>query len=80
MVCRLKKYLYGLKQAPRSWYVKIDSFFYEKGFMRSKNDPNLYIKEDEDGNVALISVFVDDLIITGSALKLIEEIWNEGSW
>eukprot|EP00253_Pinus_taeda_P025555 PITA_25555 len=31
LVCRLKKALYGLKQAPRSWYVKIDSFFYEKG-------------------------------------------------
>ena len=44
LICRLKKALYGLKQAPRSWYVKIDFFFYEKGFMRGKNDPNLYIK------------------------------------
>eukprot|EP00253_Pinus_taeda_P019494 PITA_19494 len=77
LVCRLKKDLYGLKQAPRSWHVKIDSFFYEKGFMRSKNDPNLYIKKDEDKNVALISVYVDDLIITGNACKLIEEIKNQ---
>ena len=77
LVCRLKKALYGLKQAPRSWYVKIDSFFYEKDFMRSKNDPNLYIKKDEDKNVALISVYVDDLIITGNACKLIEEIKNQ---
>eukprot|EP00253_Pinus_taeda_P006029 PITA_06029 len=77
LVCRLKKALYGLKQAPRSWYVKIDSFFYEKGFMRSKNDPNLYIKEDEGKNVALISVYVDDLIIIGNACKLIEEIKNQ---
>eukprot|EP00253_Pinus_taeda_P002861 PITA_02861 len=77
LVCKLKKDLYGLKQAPRSWYVKIDSFFYEKGFMRNKNDPNLYIKEDEGKNVALISVYVDDLIITGNACKLIEEIKNQ---
>eukprot|EP00253_Pinus_taeda_P002026 PITA_02026 len=42
--------------------------------MRSKNDPNLYIKEDEGKNVALISVYVDDLIITRNACKLIEEI------
>eukprot|EP00253_Pinus_taeda_P022507 PITA_22507 len=77
LVCRLKKALYGLKQAPKSWYVKIDSFFYEKGFMRSKNDPNLYIKEDEGKNVALISVYVDDLIITGNACKLIEEVKNQ---
>lgn len=74
LVCRLKKDLYGLKQAPRYWYVKIDSFFYEKGFMRIKNDPNLYIKKDEDGNVALIYVYVDNLIITGNASKLIKVI------
>jgi len=42
--------------------------------MRSKNDPNLYVKEDEGGNVSLISVYVDDIIITGNACKLIEEI------
>jgi hypothetical protein len=46
-VCKLKKALYGLKQAPRSWYEKIDSFFLQKGFMRSKSDPNLYTKFDE---------------------------------
>eukprot|EP00253_Pinus_taeda_P035128 PITA_35128 len=74
LVFRLKKALYGLKQAPRSWYVKIDSFFYGKGFVRSKSDPKLYIKRDEDGNIALISFYVDDLIITDSALTLIEEI------
>ena len=48
--------------------------------MRSKNDPNLCIEEDEDKNVALISVYVDDLIIIGNACKLIEEIKNQLSW
>ena len=52
LVCRLRKALYGLKYAPRSWYVKIDSFIYHKGFVKSKSDPNTYIKKDEDGNVA----------------------------
>ena len=74
LVCRLRKALYGLKQAPRSWYVKIDTFFLQNGFVKSKNDPNLHFKKDEKGNVALISLYVDDLIITGSAHKLIEEI------
>ena len=54
--------------------MKIDSFFYDKGFVRSKDEPNLYIKRDKDGNIALISLYVDDLIITRSALRLIEEI------
>jgi hypothetical protein len=49
LVCKLKKALYGLKQAPRSWYVKIDSFFLQKGFMKSMSDPNLYIKSDQKG-------------------------------
>jgi hypothetical protein len=74
LVCRLKKDLYGLKHAPRSWYVNIDTFFSQKGFMKSKSDPNLYIKTDEKGHIALISLYVDDLIIIGSASKLIEEI------
>ena len=74
LVWMLKKALYGLKQAPRSWYVKIDSFIYEKGFVRRKSDPKLYIKKDEYGNITLISLYVDNLIITGSAFRLIDEI------
>lgn len=42
--------------------------------MKSKNNPNLYVKKDEEGNVALVSLHVDDLIITGSASHLIEDI------
>jgi hypothetical protein len=74
LVCKLKKALYGLKHAPRSWYEKIDSFFLQQGFMRSKSDPNLYTKFDEQGYIVLISLYVDDLIITGNAEKLIDEI------
>ena len=74
LVYRLRKALYGLKHALRSWYVKIDTFFHQNGFVKSKNDPNLHVKKDEEGNVALIYLYVDDLIITGSAYKLIEEI------
>jgi hypothetical protein len=42
--------------------------------MRNKSDPNLYTKFDEHGYVVLISLYVDDLIITGNAKKLINEI------
>jgi hypothetical protein len=43
----LRKALYGLKKAQRSWYIKIDSFFFHKGFVKSKSDPNLYAKKDK---------------------------------
>jgi hypothetical protein len=42
--------------------------------MKSMSDPNLYIKSDQEGNVSLISLYVDDLIITGNASQLIDEI------
>jgi hypothetical protein len=42
--------------------------------MRSKSDPNMYTKFDEQGYIVLISLYVDDLIITGNAEKLIDEI------
>ena len=42
--------------------------------MRRKSDPNLYTKFDEHGYIVLISLYVDDLIITGNAEKLIDEI------
>jgi hypothetical protein len=79
LVCKLNKSLYGLKQAPRSWYEKIDSFFLQQGFMRSKSDPNMYTKFDEKGYIVLISLYVDDLIITGNARKLIDEIKEQFS-
>ncbi len=74
LVCRLKKALYGLKQAPRSWYEKIDSFFLQASYNGSKNDPNLYTMKYEQGCVVLISLYVDDLIITCDAIYLIDEI------
>jgi hypothetical protein len=70
----LKKALYGLKQAPRSWYEKVDSFFLEYGFHRSLNDPNLYTKYNKQGEIILISLYVDDMIITGDADDLIRGI------
>ena len=47
-VCRFKKYLYSLKQAPRTWYSRIDSFLMSLGFTKSKVDPSLCDKVDDD--------------------------------
>lgn len=74
LVCRLKKALYGLKQALRAWYDKIDSFFLQHSYKRSKNDPNLYTVFDKEGRIVLISLYVNDLTITGNENELIKEI------
>jgi hypothetical protein len=62
-VCRLNKSLYGLKQAPRAWYSRIDSFLMSLGFTKSKEDPNLYYKVKDSGQVILL-LCVDDLFLT----------------
>jgi hypothetical protein len=73
-VCKLKKALYGLKHARRSWYEKIDSFFLQQGFMRSKSEPNMSTKFNEKGHVVLISLYVDYLNIIGNSKKMISGI------
>ncbi|GKD84513.1 retrovirus-related pol polyprotein from transposon TNT 1-94, partial [Tanacetum coccineum] len=45
-VYKLNKALYGLKQAPRAWYSKIDSFFKENGFIKSENEPTVFVKKE----------------------------------
>ncbi|CAL2225682.1 unnamed protein product [Prunus armeniaca] len=44
---KLKKALYGLKQAPRAWNSRIDKYFINAGFRRSKSEPTLYTKIQE---------------------------------
>ena len=70
-VCRLKKSLYGLKQAPRQWNAKLTSALLENGFIQSKSDYSLFIK-NESGNIVALLVYVDDIIVTGNNLGVIE--------
>ena len=68
-VCRLKRALYGLKQAPFAWYIQINSYFNELGFAKSEADPNLY-QIVVEGNLLIIVLYVDDLILTGDELLI----------
>lgn len=63
-VCKLRKALYGLKQAPRAWYGEIAEFLTRSGYSVAHADSSLFIKEKE-GKLAIVLVYVDDLIITG---------------
>ncbi|KAJ1704767.1 hypothetical protein LUZ63_004546 [Rhynchospora breviuscula] len=70
-VYKLEKALYGLKQAPRAWYSKIDSYFINSGFERSKNEPNLYI-QNEGHKWLVVCLYVDDMIYVGTDEELIQ--------
>ncbi|KAE8681718.1 hypothetical protein F3Y22_tig00111310pilonHSYRG00060 [Hibiscus syriacus] len=63
-VCKLRKAFYGLKRAPRAWYGKIAEFLTKSGYSVTPADSSLFIKANEC-KLAIVLVYVDDLIITG---------------
>ncbi|KAJ3692026.1 hypothetical protein LUZ60_012376 [Juncus effusus] len=71
-VLKLKKALYGLKQAPRAWNTRIDTYFKENGFTQCPYEHALYVKKNE-GNLLLVTLYVDDLIFMGNNGEMIEE-------
>ena len=62
---RLNRALYGLKQSPREWYEDINGFPQSMSFRRLQTENCLYFYS-KDGEVCIISLYVDDLIIAGS--------------
>ncbi|KAG8493422.1 hypothetical protein CXB51_010995 [Gossypium anomalum] len=65
IVYRLKKALYGLKQAPRAWYSRIDGYLISLGFEMSISKPTLYVKKEGTETQLIVSLYVDDLLVTG---------------
>jgi len=68
----LKKALYGLKQAPRAWNARIDEHLLSLGFNRSLSEPTLSTKHSATDSL-IVSLYVDDLLVTGSKLKEIDQ-------
>ncbi|KAH9779126.1 hypothetical protein KPL71_007607 [Citrus sinensis] len=71
-VCKLQKALYGLKQAPRAWYGKIAEFLTQSGYSVTSADSSLFAKANGE-RIAIVLVYVDDLIIIGDD---VEEIFR----
>ena len=57
-VCYLKKSLYVLKQAPRQWNKRFDRFMTEERFVRSVQDPCVYLCQADWCKKSCISVIV----------------------
>uniref|UniRef100_A0A5B6Z3F8 Reverse transcriptase Ty1/copia-type domain-containing protein n=1 Tax=Davidia involucrata TaxID=16924 RepID=A0A5B6Z3F8_DAVIN len=64
-VCRLRKSLYGLKQSPRAWFSHFSDVILGMQFVRCHSDHTCFIRRGSNSLCILLSVYVDDIIITG---------------
>ncbi|CAM8908447.1 unnamed protein product [Rhodiola kirilowii] len=72
-VCKLKKSLYGLKQASRQWFSKFTESIEFFGFKQSLHVYSLFTYDKDDIFLVLL-VYVNDVVITGTSTKLIQQI------
>jgi hypothetical protein len=72
---KLNKSLYGIKQAPKVWNQRLNDQLVSVGFKRLTSDVCLYIKE-VDNNIYYLIVHIDDIIITGKDVLIIENLFD----
>nr|AAX95300.1 hypothetical protein [Oryza sativa Japonica Group]ABA92639.2 retrotransposon protein, putative, Ty1-copia subclass [Oryza sativa Japonica Group] len=73
MVCKLLKSLYGLKQAPKKWHEKFNTTVTSAGFIVNKADKCVYYRYG-GGEGVIFCLYVDDILIFGTSLNVIEEV------
>lgn len=73
LVCKLHKSLYGLRQSPRAWYAQLHTALLAWRLTQSHSDPNLYFAHISNNTIALL-VYVDDILITGTDLRLVTQL------
>ncbi|KAJ9560140.1 hypothetical protein OSB04_005300 [Centaurea solstitialis] len=64
-VYKLSKALYGLRQAPRAWNSRLDKCLKGLKFERCGLEHAVYTRK-EGGNLLIVGVYVDDLVVTGN--------------
>jgi hypothetical protein len=67
-VLRLHRSLYGLKQSPRAWFDRFRQAMQKRGYRQSNADHTLFYKH-ANKKVAILIVYVDDIVITGNDNK-----------
>ena len=65
-VCRLQKSLYGLKQSPKAWFERFTKVVKGYRFVQCQSNHTLFVKHFSEGKLAIIIVYVDDIILTGN--------------
>ena len=65
----MKKALYVLRR-PRAWYNKIKSYFAQENFMKCAHEHSLFLKNNSEGKMLILSLYVDNLIYIGDDIAI----------
>ena len=55
----------------------MDNHLIQLGFSRSQSEATLYVKVNVAGKSLIVSIYVDDKLVTGSKIELIQRFKNE---
>ena len=72
-MCKLLKSLYGLKQILKQWHEKFDKTLTSAGFIVNETDKCVYYRFG-GGQGVIMCLYVDDILIFGTNLNVIEEV------
>jgi hypothetical protein len=74
IVVKLKKALYGLKEASMEWYQHLVAILKEDGFTVSSCDSAMLYKFLDNGDICIIVLHVDDILIVGPESSIVDFI------
>ena len=72
-VCKLHRSIYGLNQASRSWNLCFDEKIKEFGFIRSEDEPYVYVRSSGSVVVFLV-LYVDDILLMGNDIRTLKYV------
>ncbi|CAL9003549.1 unnamed protein product [Prunus brigantina] len=61
----------------RAWYSEIDAYLSMCKFKRSTSEATLYTRSDSEGDLIIVSIYVDDIVYTGSSERMLNEFKRE---
>ena len=74
-VCKLNRSLYGLKISPKKWNKRFSEEAHKIGLENDLHDPCLFTWRHK-GKLAIVILYVDDMLIASNDIKKLREIKN----
>ena len=65
------------KTSPMAWYERMDNHLIQLGFSRSQSEATLYVKVIAASESLIVSIYGNNMLVTGSKIKLIQRFKDE---